>query len=213
MALYTKFSVQRALLLKGEDLEVLEGLQSHLESYVKAQSSGSLYRPISTEGFKSLNKLEGWSAFAQISLFKTTTLFSSTTGNIYILSTCLMPHEFCSCQPPKAPLLRVRVWQSCWEDGEHQPGLYRCHFPASEGGQALEQVPAGPYLSNAIFLISPSGITNISVLPWKVGQTEPFLSKTPRQKFHPLLHIPVKPPWGQGSAQCTGFGQLQQGFR
>lgn len=106
MALYTKFSVQRALLLKVEDLEVLEGSQSHLGSYVKAQSSGSLYRPISTEGFKSLNRLEGWSAFAQISLFKTTTLFSSATGNIYILSTCLMSHDFFSCQPPTAPLLR-----------------------------------------------------------------------------------------------------------
>lgn len=100
MALYTKFSVQRALLLKVEDLEVLEGLESHLGSYVKAPSSSSLYRPISTEGLKSLNRLEGWSAFAQISLFKTTTLFSSATGNIYILSACLMPHEFCSCQPP-----------------------------------------------------------------------------------------------------------------
>lgn len=122
MALYTKFSVQRALLLKVEDLEVLVGLQSHLGSYVKAQSSGSLYRPISTEGFKSLNRLEGWSAFAQISLFKTTTLFSSATGNIYVLSACLMPHELCSSQAPRAPLLRVRVWQSCREDGEHQPG-------------------------------------------------------------------------------------------
>lgn len=112
MALYTKFSVQRALLSKVEDLEVLEGLQSHLGSYVKSQSSGFLYRPISTEGFKSLNRLEGWSAFAQISLFKTTILFSSATGNIYILSMCLMPHKFCSCQPPKASLVGVRVWQS-----------------------------------------------------------------------------------------------------
>lgn len=131
MALYTKFSVQRALLLKVEDLEVLEGLQSHLGSYVKAQFRGPLYRPISTEGFKSLNRLEGWSAFAQISLFKTTTLFSSATGNTYILSTCPMPQDFFSCQPLKAPLLRVRVWQSCWEVGEHQPGFYRCHFPAN----------------------------------------------------------------------------------
>lgn len=103
MALYTKFSVQRALLLKVEDLEVLEGLESHLGSYVKAPSSSSLYRPISTEGFKSLHRLEGWSAFAQISLFKTTTLFSSATGNIYILSAewvLLLP-------TPRSPLLRV----------------------------------------------------------------------------------------------------------
>lgn len=145
---------------------MLVGLQSHLGSYVKAQSSGSLYRPISTEGFKSLNRLEGWSAFAQISLFKTTTLFSSATGNIYVLSACLMPHELCSSQAPRAPLLRVRVWQSCREDGEHQPGLCRCHFPTNtyqqlgfprKGGQPLEQVPACPYLSNALFFISLSG--------------------------------------------------------
>lgn len=51
--LYTKFLVQRALLLKVKDLETAEGLQSHSGSYVKAQSSGFLYRPISTEGLNS----------------------------------------------------------------------------------------------------------------------------------------------------------------
>lgn len=191
MALYTKFSVQRALLLKVEDLEVLEGLQSHLGSYVKAQSSGSLYRPISTEGFKSLNRLEGWSAFAQISLFKTTTLFSSATGNTYILSTCLMPQDFFSCQPHKA-------LSSGWGSGSlagklenislGSTGAISQQTPTSswtspvkvdsKGGQPLEQVPACPYLSNAMFLISPSGTTDTWVLPWKVDQTEPCLRKT-----------------------------------
>lgn len=211
MALYTKFSVQRALLLKVEDLEVLEGLQSHLGSYVKAQSSGSLYRPISTEGFKSLNRLEGWSAFAQISLFKTTTLFSSATGNIYILSTCLMSHDFFSCQPPTAPLLRVRVWQSSsWRKLENislgSTGVISQPTAPGAGPSlpSLEQCH-GPYFSlwyNRYLSTSMN-----------IDQTEPCLRKSLTHKFHLLLHIPMKLPWGQDSPQCSSFTQLQAGFR
>lgn len=57
MALYTKFLVQRAVLLKVKNLEAAECIQSHSGSYVKARSSGFLYRPISTEGLKLLNRL------------------------------------------------------------------------------------------------------------------------------------------------------------
>lgn len=194
MALYTKFSVQRALLLKVEDLEVLEGLQSHLGSYVKAHSSSSLYRPISTEGFKSLNRLEGWSAFAQISSSKPPPSFHLPLETFAFCRHVWCPKSSAPANPPE-PLLRVKVWQWCWEDGEHEPGVYRCHFPAntyqqlgfpSKGGQPLDQVPLCPYLSIDMFLISPSGMTDIQVLPWKVDQTSPCLRST----FHPLFHMP-----------------------
>lgn len=101
----------------------------------KSTVQQTLHRPISTEGFKLLNRLYGWSTFTQISLLKTTTLFSSASGNIYILLTHLMPQQFCSCRPPKH--LHSGCWSGCpaWKTKNSSLGSTKCgcskHLPVT----------------------------------------------------------------------------------
>lgn len=99
--IYWIFSTKRTV-VESEGFGSCWRLTKSLRILCKSTVQQTLHRPISTEGFKLLNRLKGWSTFTQISLLKTTTFFSSATGNIHVLLTRLMPQQFCSCKPPQS---------------------------------------------------------------------------------------------------------------